>query len=100
MTRNPPTKLDDLPMFAGDREIAEALVGRLAAEKWVKERLPTLAQRPGFPAIDAFHGGRPVPLVKRFYENYLGLPADAKGKPDGKEDDSAWTRRKPRASNG
>lgn len=95
-----PTTLDNLPMFAKDRDIAEALVGRRDAEKWMKERLPTLALKPGFPAIDAFHGGRPVPLVKRFYENYLGMPADSKGKPDGKEDDSAWNNRRRRGSNG
>ncbi|CDX26950.1 conserved hypothetical protein [Mesorhizobium plurifarium] len=95
------TKLDDLPLFAGDREIAEAIVGKRDAEKWMKERLPTLAQKAGFPAIDAFHGGRAVPLVKRFYENYLGLPVEsAKGKPDGQEDDSAWNKRKRRGSSG
>ncbi|WP_288142837.1 hypothetical protein [Mesorhizobium sp.] len=79
-------------MFATDEAIAEALVGKLSAQKWVRERLPILTQKPGFPAIDAFHGGRPVP---RFYETYLGL-ANHSGKPDGKEDASAWIRSKKR----
>lgn len=90
----PPTTLDDLPMFASDEDIATALVGKDAASKWLRERLPVIQSKPGFPPIDDFHGGRPVPLVKRFYENYLGLPADGHGKPDGREDENAW--RKPR----
>ncbi|MER9270449.1 hypothetical protein [Mesorhizobium sp. M0643] len=85
-------------MFANDEDIAEALVGKLAAKKWRKEPMPTIAKLPGFPAIDAFHGGRPVPLVKRFYENYLGLSAGQKGKPDGKEDETVWTRLRLRKS--
>jgi hypothetical protein len=81
-------KLDDLPLFATDRQIAEAIVGRDKAEKWMSERLPTLAKRPGFPPIDAFHGGRPVPLVKRFYQSYLGIserPANDAVLADGRE---------------
>lgn len=68
-----PLRLDDLPVFASDREIAEAIVGKDAAEKWMRERLPTLAPKPGFQPIDAFHGGRPVKLVMRFYDGYLGV---------------------------
>jgi hypothetical protein len=92
-----PLRLDDLPMFASDRAIAEALVGRDAAEKWMVERLPTLASKPGFPPIDPFHGGRPVPLVKLFYANYLRLPAGGAGAPDGPEDEASWTRSRRRA---
>lgn len=82
--------LDDLPLFATDEAIAEAIVGKKAAPKWLAERLPTLASKPGFPPIDPFHGGRPVPLVRRFYANYLGMPASGNGACDGKEDESAW----------
>lgn len=86
------TTLDDLPMFATDKQIAQAIVGPQAAEKWLKERLPTLASKPGFPKIDDFHGGRPVRLVKKFYDSYLGSPdnPDRAGRPDGIEDESAW----------
>jgi hypothetical protein len=35
--------LDDLPMLASDRQIAEAIAGKEIAEKWLRQRLPTLA---------------------------------------------------------
>jgi len=85
-----PLRLDDLPIFATDDQIAEAIVGKHAAEKWKRERLPTLASKPGFPPIDAFHGGRPVKLVARFYEEYLGTGAGSAIAPRGVEDRSAW----------
>lgn len=77
-------------MFASDRQIAEAIVGKDAAEKWMRERLPTLASKPGFPPIDAFHGGRPVKLVARFYDEYLGTGVKTGSAPRGVEDVSAW----------
>jgi hypothetical protein len=82
-------------MFASDQQIAEAIVGKSAADRWVKERLPTLASKPGFPSIDDFHGGRPVELVARFYRQYLGITTNQNGKPDGKEGE--WRRSKHRA---
>ncbi|TIL30964.1 hypothetical protein [Mesorhizobium sp.] len=86
----PPLRIEDLPMFASDLAIAEAIVGRDNAEKWMRERLPTLANKPGFPAIDEFHGGRPVSLVARFYESYLGTASSATTAPPGKADPSQW----------
>lgn len=83
--------LDSLPMFASDRQIAEAIVGRDQAEKWMRERLPTLATKPGFPPIDDFHGGRPVKLVIRFYDDYLGTGAKPTA-PRGLADASQWKR--------
>jgi hypothetical protein len=92
-----PLRLDDLPMFASDREIAEAIVGKHKAEKWLKERLPTLASKPGFPPIDAFHEGRAVALVKLFYANFLNLPADGRGLPDDRAMEGEWKSSKRRA---
>lgn len=88
------SRLDDLPLFATDLEIAAAVVGEKRAAKWVKERLPALEKVPGFPKIDAFHGGRPVPLVARFYANFLGIGAE--GLPDGEEHPDAWHRKRVR----
>ncbi|MGO4836161.1 hypothetical protein AB4144_28345, partial [Rhizobiaceae sp. 2RAB30] len=85
----PNITLDDLPMFASDQQIAEAIVGKDNADKWRLERLPTLALKPGFPPIDAFHGGRPVRLVARFYEDYLGSGGQASA-PRGVADPSQW----------
>jgi hypothetical protein len=90
MNSNRPIRLDDLPMFASDRQIAEAIVGKDKAEKWLKERLPTLASKPGFPPIDPVHEGRAVALVKLFYANYLHLPADGRGVPDNREQEGQW----------
>jgi hypothetical protein len=84
-------------MFASDQQIAEAIVGKESADKWVRERLPTLAAKPGFPPIDDFHGGRPVKLVAKFYESYLGGAAQSTAAPRGREDPSAWKTSKPRA---
>jgi hypothetical protein len=93
-----PIKLDDLPMFASDQQIAEAIVGKTSAEKWLRERLPTLASKPGFPPIDAFHGGRPVKLVARFYDEYLGTAErGSTPAPRGREDVGAWKPSKRRA---
>lgn len=86
----PPLRLEDLPMFATDRQIAEAIVGRDNAERWMRERLPTLSGKPGFPAIDEFHGGRPVDLVRRFYESYLGTAQSAATAPPTRADASQW----------
>lgn len=92
-----PIRLDDLPLFASDQQIAEAIVGKDMAEKWIRERLPTLASKQGFPPIDAFHGGRPVKLVARFYDDYLGTGARSSSAPRGVEDVSAWKPSKHRA---
>jgi hypothetical protein len=89
--------LDELPMFATDRQIAEAIVGKDAAEKWMRERLPTLASKPGFPKIDEFHGGRPVKLIAKFYDDYLGTAIRAPSVARGVEDVSAWKPSKRRA---
>lgn len=81
-----------LPLFAGDKEIAEAIVGKANAPKWIKEKLPTLATRPGFPPVDPFHGGRPVQLVRMFYQAYLGITASTVGMPD--KEEGAWNGRR------
>ena len=90
--------LDSLPLFASDLAIAEAIVGKKYAAEWARDRLPTLASKPGFPPIDALHGGRAVPLVKRFYESYLGITGGSFGVPDGPENPAAWKRPRQRAS--
>lgn len=83
---------DSLPLFATDMEIARAIVGDARAKDWVATRLPTIASKPGFPPIDAFHNGRPTWLIRRFYEQYLGVSgiSHKPGAPDGREDASAW----------
>jgi hypothetical protein len=77
--------LDALPLFATDREIAVAIVGKTRAEYWRTAVLPTLERR-GFPAEDPLHTGRAVPLVRKFYEDYFGITAGfAMAKPGGEK---------------
>lgn len=88
--------LDKLPVFATDQEIAVAVVGKERASMYVKAVIPML-ERQGFPTVDPLHDGRPVPLIKRFYEDYMGITAGFRvAAPDGKEDWSAWDGRKAR----
>lgn len=91
-----PITFDALPLFATDEEIARAIVGDARAKEWVATRLPTLAKKPGFPPVDPFHNGRPTWLIRRFYEQYLGVAglASKPGLPDGLEDPSAWRTKK------
>ncbi|MDK1489402.1 hypothetical protein QN219_04940 [Sinorhizobium sp. 7-81] len=82
--------LSQLPLFATDQQLAVAIVGRDRATMWVKTVIPQL-ERKGFPRIDPLHDGRPVPLVRKFYDGYLGLTAGfAAAAPDGKENLDVW----------
>ncbi|MFS8051557.1 hypothetical protein QD357_01895 [Rhizobium sp. BR 317] len=84
--------LDKLPLFASDREIAIAIVGKERAVMFVKAVIPQL-ERKGFPRIDPLHDGRPVPLVKRFYDGYFGITAGFNAAaPDGEERLGMWKR--------
>lgn len=85
------TSLSGLPLFATDKQLAVAIVGRARAALWLKRTLPILEAR-GFPHIDALHDGRPVPLVKRYYDNYLGVNASYVSRGASlPEDPDSWT---------
>lgn len=82
--------LSKLPLFATDREIAIAVVGKERAAMWIKAVIPQL-ERKGFPRIDPVHDGRPVPLVMRFYDGYFGITAGVQATaPDGEERLGMW----------
>lgn len=88
--------LDNLPLFATDKEIAVAVVGTKRAGYWLAAVLPTLERR-GFPAEDPLHAGRAVPLVRKFYEDYFGITAGfAMAKPSGEE--KIWQPKRQRKS--
>lgn len=90
------TALSALPLFATDKQLAVAIVGRSRADMWVKTVIPQL-ERKGFPRIDPLHDGRPVPLVKKFYDGYFGITAGfTVAAPDGGEDWSKWKKSKRR----
>lgn len=88
--------LDNLPLFATDKELAVAIVGKERAQMWIKTVIPQL-ERKGFPRIDPLHDGRPVPLVKKFYDGYFGITAGFNAvAPDGQENLGMWKRRRER----
>lgn len=91
MTNDP---LSQLPLFATDQQLAVAIVGKDRASMWVKTVIPQLEKK-GFPRIDPLHDGRPVPLVRRFYEGYFGITAGfSAAAPDGKENLGMWKSRR------
>jgi hypothetical protein len=87
--------LSKLPLFATDDEIAIAIVGRKRASEWRRGALQILEAR-GFPKVDALHGGRPVPLIRKWYELHMGLHHSyvRSTLEDGKENPEVWTRSK------
>ncbi|UNK36607.1 hypothetical protein MNR02_08775 [Shinella sp. H4-D48] len=88
--------LSKLPLFATDREIAVAVVGKERAAMYVKVVIPML-ERQGFPRIDPLHDGRPTLLVRRFYDGYLGITAGFQvAAPDGEDKLSEWKGRQQR----
>ncbi|SFB52693.1 hypothetical protein SAMN03159496_04682 [Rhizobium sp. NFR07] len=89
--------LGHLPMFATDQQLAVAIVGRTRSAMWVKTVIPQL-ERKGFPRIDPLHDGRPVPLVKKFYDGYFGITAGfSAAAPDGEERLGEWKKSRRRA---
>ena len=87
------TALAKLPLFATDLDIAKAIVGTVRAQHWVKFVLPAIEGK-GFPAFDELHGGRPVPLVTRYFERvYWNMRSDVpNAAPDGPERLGEWRR--------
>lgn len=81
-----------LPLFATDKEIALAIVGKERAQMWIKSVVPILEQKRGFPRVDPLHGGRPVPLVRKWYNLHLGVYQSyvQTTQEDGKENPEAW----------
>ncbi len=61
---------------------------------WIKAVVPQL-ERKGFPRVDPLHDGRPVPLVRRFYDGYFGITAAFNAAaPDGEERLGLWKRQR------
>lgn len=84
------TPLEDLPLFADDDAIGQALLGALRAREW-KDIAP-LYERQGFPRIDPIMGGRYVPAVRAFFDRQHGLlvlPGPIK-RADGIERPEGW----------
>jgi hypothetical protein len=88
---------NELPLFADDRSLGAALLGRERACEW--KSLAALYERQGLPKIDEVMGGRYVPAVKAFFDRTYGLDGPASpvpAAPDGIERPEAWKRSKRR----
>jgi hypothetical protein len=58
--------LRDLPLFADERSLSEALLGRGKYTHW--RAVVTLLEGRGFPKIDGLMGGRYTPAVRAFFD--------------------------------
>lgn len=73
MTRLRPLTLDDLPMFADDEKLGEAVLGYDRRREF--KGLAEVLEGRGMPKVDPFWGGRCVPLVKNFLFVHMRVPA-------------------------
>jgi hypothetical protein len=80
--------LDDLPIFADDNAIGQALLGTIRAAEW--QSLVLIFERVGFPRIDPLMGGRYVPAIKAFFDRQYGLTHVAPTVRDGIERPEGW----------
>lgn len=80
--------IEQLPLFASDREIGAALLGFERACEW--KALAPLYERKGFPKIDPIMGGRYVPAIKAFFDNQYGLGSIIPTASDGTDRPDTW----------
>jgi len=79
----PPLTWDQLPLYASDEAIGEAVLGR--ARRCEFATMAGLHERDGMPKIDLVWGGRYVPAVKAFLDAQYGLAAAVPLAPNGVE---------------
>ena len=69
---------DALPLYATDKEIGEALLGKADAWKWAQIMVPALETR-GLPGLNAYVGRRYCPAVKAFLDRQEGVESAGSG---------------------
>jgi hypothetical protein len=85
--------LDQLPLFADERSLSEAVLGRGTYTHW-RALVPLLEAR-GFPKIDGLMGGRYVPAVKAFFDREYNVGgATQVFAPDAPAELGAWKKRR------
>jgi hypothetical protein len=95
MSRSKPKAFDDLPLFAGEAELAEVFMGPGKTSEW--RQFAALLEPRGLPRIDALMGGRYRPAVKAFFDKEYGLTTVApRTVPDGPEKLGTWSSKKDR----
>ncbi|HEY1474005.1 MAG TPA: hypothetical protein VGF53_07980 [Pseudolabrys sp.] len=86
--------LENLPLYAGEDEIALAVLGPDRAPEW--GAIAPLLERRGLPKPDPLLGGRYVPAIKVFFDREHGIGIDSPLAPDGTEDLGSWKNRRKR----
>lgn len=95
----PALTFDDLPLFASDKDIAEAVVGPDEADKRAWCASVASLEACGFPAPAKLYGKRYVPAVRAFYDRQYGPAGRAPTDSGRREEEARWTgpRSRPRA---
>lgn len=83
-------RLEDLPLFAPDEDLAQVVCGKNAGQ-WPS--IAPLLEREGMPQIDPLFGGRYVPAVKAWLDAKNGL-GEKPGAADGPEEWEKWGRKR------
>ena len=65
----------DLPLFASERDIANALMGPGRYSTW--RAIAPLLERRGLPTIDGLMGGRYTPAIRAFFDREYGIHGQA-----------------------
>ena len=81
----------DLPLFATDEDIGEAVLGYARRKDFAG--LASLQERHGMPKLDPVWGGRYVPAVKAYLDSDYGLSAVTPLAPNGIEGSFHGTRK-------
>jgi hypothetical protein len=76
--------LDDLPLFANDEQIGEAVLGWERRKEF--KALAVLHEREGMPKVSPVWGGRYVPAVKACLDSQYGLSTAVPLAPNGVEE--------------
>jgi len=63
--------LNELPLFAGEEELADAIMGPGNRARW--RQVVRSLERCGFPKIDALLGGRYTPAIRTFFDREHGI---------------------------
>lgn len=87
----PALTFDDLPLFAADRDIAEAVVGPDEADKRAWCASVASLEACGFPRPAKLYGKRYTPAVRAFYDRQYGPVSRAPGDAPAPQEPAGWT---------
>lgn len=87
----PALTFDDLPLFAADRDIAEAVVGPDEADKRAWCASVATLEAHGFPRQTRLYGKRYTPAVRAFYDREYGPAGRAPADSGSREEPAGWT---------